>query len=93
MAHAKAKSTTKLGRDSAAKRLGVKLFDGERVRAGEIIVRQRGTRIYPGAGVRLAGDDTLYAAYSGIVKFGTKKKLSFNGKKKIAKIVSVIASP
>lgn len=57
------------GRDSNAKRLGVKRYDGQFVRAGSILVRQRGTRIHPGANVRRGGDDTLFAVIDGLVKF------------------------
>jgi large subunit ribosomal protein L27 len=91
MAHTKAKGSTKLGRDSEAKRLGVKVHDGERVLAGEVIVRQRGTKFYPGAGVRRGGDDTLYAAASGKVKFTQKRKVSFDGRQKFVKTVSVVS--
>lgn len=91
MAHAKAKSAAKNNRESEAKRLGVKLFDGEKVQPGQVIVRQRGTKFYPGLGVRRAGDDTLYAVISGVVKFGNKKKPSFTGKRKFVKTVSVVS--
>ena len=69
MAHKKGGGTTKNGRDSEAKRLGVKAFGGETVTAGAIIVRQRGTRIHPGDGVGKGGDDTLFALVAGQVKF------------------------
>ena len=74
-------SSTKNGRDSAGKRLGVKAADGQTVSAGSIIVRQRGTEIYPGANVGLGKDYTLFALTDGVVKFG-----SSNGKK----IVSIM---
>ncbi|MBI4033935.1 MAG: 50S ribosomal protein L27 [Candidatus Brennerbacteria bacterium] len=90
MAHTKAKSAAKNNRESEAKRLGVKLFDGEKVSAGEIIIRQRGTKFYPGLGVRRGNDDTLYAATAGTVKFGTRRRISFDGKRKSAKTVSVV---
>ena len=73
MAHKKGGGTTKNGRDSEAKRLGVKAFGGQEVSAGAIIVRQRGTRIHPGSGVGKGGDDTLFALASGKVKFGSRK--------------------
>jgi large subunit ribosomal protein L27 len=65
--------STRNGRDSQAKRLGVKAFDGEAVKAGEILVRQRGTRFHPGANVGRGGDDTLFALTEGKVKFGSRK--------------------
>lgn len=69
MATSKSGGSTQNGRDSVSKRLGVKLFDGQRVSGGEIIVRQRGTRIHPGKNVDLGGDDTLFATAAGVVKF------------------------
>jgi large subunit ribosomal protein L27 len=76
MAHKKAGGSSRNGRDSHSKRLGVKRFGGERVRAGNIIVRQRGTRIRPGRNVGLGKDHTLFALIDGSVKFEheTKKK-------------------
>ncbi|TCS78759.1 50S ribosomal protein L27 [Tepidibacillus fermentans] len=61
--------STKNGRDSIAKRLGVKRADGQTVSAGSILVRQRGTKIYPGVNVGIGGDDTLFAKVDGVVKF------------------------
>ena len=69
MAHKKGASASRNGRDSESKRLGVKAFGGETVTAGSIIVRQRGTRIHPGDGVRRGGDDTLFAILPGVVRF------------------------
>lgn len=69
-AHKKGGGSTKNGRDSNSKRLGVKSADGQFVLAGNIIVRQRGTRIYPGANVGLGKDYTLFALTDGVVKFG-----------------------
>jgi large subunit ribosomal protein L27 len=69
MAHKKGAAASRNGRDSESKRLGVKAFGGETVKAGAIIVRQRGTRIHPGTGVRRGGDDTLFATAAGIVRF------------------------
>ncbi|MDI6734488.1 MAG: 50S ribosomal protein L27 [Patescibacteria group bacterium] len=92
MAHTKAKGSTKLGRDSESKRLGVKLFDGEKVGAGEIIIRQRGTKFYPGTDVKKGSDDTLYAMKNGTIKFSTKRKNHFNGSRKFVKVVSVITA-
>jgi large subunit ribosomal protein L27 len=69
MAHKKGAAASRNGRDSESKRLGVKAFGGETVKAGSIIVRQRGTRIHPGSGVRRGGDDTLFALVPGVVRF------------------------
>jgi large subunit ribosomal protein L27 len=65
--------STRNGRDSAAQRLGVKAFDGTSVKAGAIIVRQRGTRFHPGLNVGRGGDDTLFALAAGAVEFGRKR--------------------
>ena len=73
MSKTKGGGSTRNGRDSQAKRLGVKAFDGEAVKAGEILVRQRGTRFHPGANVGRGGDDTLFALAEGKVKFGSRK--------------------
>ena len=73
-AHKKGGGSTKNGRDSQAKRLGVKRADGQFVLAGNILVRQRGTRIYPGTNVKIGSDDTLFATADGIVKFERKGK-------------------
>lgn len=91
MAHRKAGGSTKLGRDSQSKRLGVKIHDGQRTHTGAIIMRQRGTRIHAGPNVRRGGDDTLYAVTSGVVKFTTRKRKRFDGKLATAKYASVIA--
>ena len=74
MAHKKGVGSSRNGRDSNAKRLGVKLFGGEIARAGNIIVRQRGTKINPGLNVRRGGDDTLFAVADGKVFFSTHRK-------------------
>ena len=72
MAHKKGMGSTKNGRDSRSKRLGVKSSDGQFVMAGSIIIRQRGTKIHPGINVGIGGDDTLFAKADGVVKFGRK---------------------
>ena len=90
MAHTKSGGSTKLGRDSIAKRLGVKIQDGEPVRAGQIIIRQRGTKYLPDRGVRQGADDTLYAATDGFVKFLRKTKTRFNGMRRQATLVAVV---
>ena len=73
MAHKKGASSTRNGRDSNSKRLGVKRYGGQLVNAGEIIVRQRGTHFHPGAGVGRGGDDTLFALVDGNVEFGVRR--------------------
>jgi len=80
MAHKKGVGSSRNGRESHSKRLGVKAFGGEWVTAGSIIMRQRGTRIHPGTNVGIGGDDTLFAKIDGAVKFekydSTRKKVS-----------------
>jgi large subunit ribosomal protein L27 len=73
MSKTKGGGSTRNGRDSESKRLGVKVFDGGVVNAGAIIVRQRGTRIHPGENVGIGGDDTLFALADGQVKFGSRR--------------------
>jgi large subunit ribosomal protein L27 len=82
MAHKKGLGSSKNGRDSHAQRLGVKVFAGQGVTAGSIIVRQRGTRFYPGVGTGLGGDDTVFATTDGTVEFTRR-----NGKR----FINVIA--
>ena len=74
MAHKKGLGSSRNGRDSNAKRLGVKVFAGEQVTGGEIIVRQRGTRFYPGEGAGLGRDHTIYARRAGVVDFKEARK-------------------
>lgn len=78
-AHKKGVGSSKNGRDSASKRLGQKLSDGQTAKTGMIIFRQRGTKIHPGTNVGRGGDDTLFALKDGIVKYSTK-----NGKKQVS---------
>ena len=73
MAHKKGASSSRNGRDSAAQRLGVKRFGGQMVNAGEILIRQRGTKFHPGVNVGRGSDDTLFALAAGSVQFGTKR--------------------
>jgi large subunit ribosomal protein L27 len=73
MAHKKGASSTRNGRDSQSKRLGVKRYGGQVVGAGEIILRQRGTHFHPGENVGRGGDDTLFAMIPGAVQFGTRR--------------------
>lgn len=90
MAHTKAAGSTRLGRDSQPKYLGIKLFAGETAKPGSIIVRQRGTKFFPGKNVRRGSDDTLYSIAEGVVKFSSKLMRKFNGSKKVSKVVNVI---
>ena len=73
MSKTKGGGSTRNGRDSTAQRLGVKRFDGSAVSAGSILVRQRGTKFYPGANVGRGKDDTLFATADGVVKFGERR--------------------
>ena len=73
MAHKKGASSSRNGRDSAAQRLGVKRFGGQLVNAGEILIRQRGTKFHPGENVGRGGDDTLFATADGVVKFASRR--------------------
>lgn len=90
MAHTKSGGSTKLGRDSIAKRLGVKKQDGAKVMAGQIIVRQRGAKYIAGVNVKSAADDTLFAMKDGTVKFYEKTKTRFDGSKRKATHVKVV---
>ena len=89
MAHRKAGGTAKNLRDSNPKYLGIKLADGQMAHPGSIIVRQRGTPIMAGDNVSMGKDHTLFALKDGIVKFGSKRKTSFNGKTSVKKVVNV----
>lgn len=89
MAKTKATGTTRLGRDSQPKYLGVKLFDGQIAFPGSIIIRQRGTKFIPGKNVRRGADDTLYSIAKGIVKFITKTKTKFDRSRKKIKVVNI----
>ncbi|RJQ14020.1 50S ribosomal protein L27 [Candidatus Parcubacteria bacterium] len=90
MAHRAAAGAAKQGRDSQSKRLGVKLFAGEKAKNGNIIIRQRGTKFLPGKNVKIGSDHTIYAIKDGVVKFESKIKSSFDGNSKPVKIVHVI---
>ena len=90
MAHTKSGGAAKYGRDSQPKYLGIKKSDGEKVKIGDILVRQRGTHFFAGNGVKQGRDDTLFALHAGIVKFLSKRKINFDGNKKNIKVVSVI---
>ena len=90
MSKTKASGTTKLGRDSQPKYLGVKLHDGQKARPGSVLIRQRGTKVLAGKNVREGRDNTLYSIVNGIVKFTTKRKKCFDGSRRVAKVISVI---
>jgi len=77
MAHKKSSGSARNGRDSISKRLGVKMFGGQQINAGSIIVRQRGTKFKPGKNVGVGKDDTLFAMTAGVVRFVTKNKRKF----------------
>ncbi|MFH0873581.1 MAG: 50S ribosomal protein L27 [Candidatus Komeilibacteria bacterium] len=89
MAHKKAQGSTTLGRDSQAQRLGVKLFAGQKVNSGSIIIRQRGTKFRPGLNVARGNDDTLYAVKPGTVAFRSLKRRRFDGSLKKLTYVDV----
>jgi large subunit ribosomal protein L27 len=80
MAHKKSGGSTELGRESESKRLGVKIYGGQIAKAGQIIIRQRGTKYHPGTNVRRGSDDTLYAAVDGKVAFSVKRVKNYAGK-------------
>ena len=90
MAHTKAKGSTRLGRDSKSKRLGVKIFGGQRTQPGAIIIRQKGTKYHPGENVGTGKDRTIFAKISGKVIFKKKAKPAFSGKNKKRVSVSVV---
>lgn len=90
MSHKKAGGSTRLGRDSRPQYLGVKVGDGQKVHAGEVLVRQRGTRIHPGKNVKRGKDDTLYSVLGGIAKFTRSKRLRFDGSMRPAKFANVV---
>ena len=90
MAHKKAGGSTSLGRDSVSKRLGVKIYDGQSAKAGNIIVRQRGQEVRPGNNVQQGKDYTLFSTIDGFVRFYAKKVKKFNGKLEHTKFVEII---
>lgn len=89
MAHTKAKGSTRLGRDSAGQRLGVKLFGGQKVKTGQIIARQRGSKWYAGEGVGRGRDDTLFALRDGVVAFYKKAVKNFDSRRREKTFVAV----
>ena len=90
MAHTQSGGSTKLGRESHSKRLGIKIFDGQPIKVGQIVARQRGTKYFPGRNVKIGGDDTLFALRDGIVKFSTRFKSNFAGKRRRITVVNVV---
>ena len=87
----KSAGSTQLGRDSQSKRLGAKLHDGQTARSGQIIFRQRGTKVHPGKNVRRGKDDTLYAAIDGLVSFTRRKVTAFDGSLRLRTFANVKA--
>jgi len=92
MAHVKSGGSTKLGRDSNSKRLGIKTSDGQTVQSGNVLIRQRGTKWHPGQNTKIGCDDTIYSLVNGIVKFSNKRKKTFTGKIKKVSLINVIPS-
>lgn len=90
MATKKSGGSSKLGRDSQAKRLGVKIYDGMPAKTGNIILRQNGNKFYPGKNTKQGKNYDIYATSPGKVKFGTKQKKNFQGKTKKVNTVSVV---
>jgi len=91
MSKTKSAGSTRLGRDSRSKRLGVKIYEGQEIKSGAILIRQRGTKFLPGNNVGLGRDHTLFALKSGLVKFKTKRKRGFNNSQRIVKVVEVVS--
>ncbi|MEK7614717.1 MAG: 50S ribosomal protein L27 [Patescibacteria group bacterium] len=89
MAHRKAGGTAQNLRDSQPKYLGIKLSDGEKARIGSVLVRQRGTKIMAGKNVGVGKDHTLFALKDGLVKYASRRKIGFDGKTVVKKIVNV----
>ena len=92
MATTKSAGSTRLGRDSASQRLGVKLFDGQLAQPGNVLIRQRGAKFLAGKNVKIGKDDTLYSMASGKVKFSNKRITNFNGKTKQVKVINVLTA-
>ncbi|MDP6704083.1 MAG: 50S ribosomal protein L27 [archaeon] len=90
MSTSKSSGSSKNVKDSNPKYLGVKLFAGQAAKAGQILIRQRGTKFLPGKNVGIGRDDTLFALSQGIVQFTTRRKTGFDSRQRIAKVVNVI---
>ena len=91
MSKTKQGGSSRLGRESMSQRLGIKLYDGQKVKIGMIIVRQRGTKYLLGRNVKKGSDDTIYAMKDGFVKFSQKTKRLYDGSSRVAKVVSVLS--
>lgn len=91
MSKTKSGGSSRLGRDSASQRLGIKTHDGESVKTGMIIVRQRGSKYLAGKNTKRGSDDTIYAMAKGTVRFTSKTKKLFDGRRRKTKLISVIA--
>jgi len=91
MSKTKSAGSTRLGRDSRSQRLGVKIYEGQKIKSGAIIIRQRGTKFLPGNNVGLGKDHTIFALKPGLVKFTTKRKRGFNNSQRIVKVVEVVS--
>lgn len=89
MATSKSSGSSRLGRDSASQRLGIKIYGGQIAKTGMIIVRQRGTKFIVGKNVKRGSDDTLYAGKTGVVRFSTKLKKLFDGSGREVKVVNI----
>lgn len=92
MAHKKAGGSTQNGRDSQAKRLGIKIFGGQVARAGNIILRQRGTQFYPGKNVGMGSDHTIFAMTDGVVEFKEKQLRKYDGRVFKDKFVNIVVA-
>lgn len=90
MAKTKQGGSSRLGRDSASQRLGIKISAGQKARVGMIIIRQRGTKYLAGKNVKLGSDDTIYAMKDGVVRFTETSKKLYDGSRRLAKIVSIM---
>lgn len=90
MATTKSAGTVKTGRDSKPKYLGIKIYGGQKAKIGDVIVRQRGSKVIPGKNVKKGKDDTIYAVKNGTVIYNTIRKNSFDNRQRRAKTVSVI---
>ena len=89
MSTTKSAGSTRLGRDSQPKYLGIKMYAGQKAKAGQILVRQRGTKLFAGDNVGMGKDNTLFAKKEGVVKFSTKRKLGFDRSQRTVKIVHI----
>jgi large subunit ribosomal protein L27 len=90
MSKTKATGVTKLGRDSNPKYLGIKLYEGQQAKIGNVIIRQRGSKFLAGKNVKKGADDTLFAMKDGTIKFSTKRKTNFDRSQRLVKIVNVL---